>query len=223
MSDPVTDATQTDSQKLRSLAHRAVTEGVNLKYVEQMRQAMYAAADALEVLHNAANEQPWRVAAVEYQERALAAEARAEQAERGRDEAQARLPEAVEMMAAELGWDGATFDAQRKIESERARVETLTQRIEALRLRVIAEPPYTDERDTYRDGFKSGLGEALQIVNSPALAAATPNTLPDCTHENHSFDRSICFCGSMHYYCVDCGAQVDECSVAAPTTSGEDG
>jgi hypothetical protein len=38
----------TDPKELRSLAHRAVTEGVDLKYVDRMRQALYAAADALD-------------------------------------------------------------------------------------------------------------------------------------------------------------------------------
>jgi hypothetical protein len=33
--------------ELRRLADQAVTEGVNLRYVERLRQAAYAAADAL--------------------------------------------------------------------------------------------------------------------------------------------------------------------------------
>jgi hypothetical protein len=41
----------TDPRKLaldvRNLAHRAVTEGVNLKYVDQMRKALYEASDEL--------------------------------------------------------------------------------------------------------------------------------------------------------------------------------
>ena len=28
---------------------------------------------------------------------------------------------------------------------------------------------------------------------------------------NVSFDRTICACGSMHYYCDDCGWQTDPC------------
>ncbi len=34
--------------QIRSIAHRVVTEGVNLKYVDQMRRALYDAADALD-------------------------------------------------------------------------------------------------------------------------------------------------------------------------------
>lgn len=26
-----------------------------------------------------------------------------------------------------------------------------------------------------------------------------------------SFDRSICACGVMHYFCEECGCQADEC------------
>lgn len=35
--------------------------------------------------------------------------------------------------------------------------------------------------------------------------------MSECTHPNPSFDRSICACGLMHYYCDECGAQTDEC------------
>jgi hypothetical protein len=35
---------------MRTLAHQAVTEGIDLKYVERMRQALYAAADRIEAL-----------------------------------------------------------------------------------------------------------------------------------------------------------------------------
>ncbi len=34
-----------------------------------------------------------------------------------------------------------------------------------------------------------------------------------CLHERHVFDRSVCACGSMHYYCLDCegAGPIDEC------------
>lgn len=34
-----------------------------------------------------------------------------------------------------------------------------------------------------------------------------------CVHENAGFDRTVCGCGSMHYYCNTCGKQLDECLV----------
>ena len=37
-------------REVRSLAHRAVTEGVNLKYVDLMRHALYELADETEAL-----------------------------------------------------------------------------------------------------------------------------------------------------------------------------
>jgi hypothetical protein len=47
-----------DARELRKVAHQAVTEGVNLQYVERMRQALYAAADRIEALE--AGEPPER-------------------------------------------------------------------------------------------------------------------------------------------------------------------
>lgn len=34
-----------------------------------------------------------------------------------------------------------------------------------------------------------------------------------CDHppEYEIFDRTICYCGAMHYYCGLCGALVEEC------------
>lgn len=34
----------------------------------------------------------------------------------------------------------------------------------------------------------------------------------DCKHESVWFDRVFCACGDMHYYCDDCGSQVDSCT-----------
>lgn len=59
MSDISVSATLT----LRRLADQAVTEGVNLRYVERMRQALYEAARRIEELEaDAAPKQPsrWR-------------------------------------------------------------------------------------------------------------------------------------------------------------------
>lgn len=42
--------TTTKVQQARSVAHRAVTEGVNLKYVEILRQELYSLADYCEQL-----------------------------------------------------------------------------------------------------------------------------------------------------------------------------
>lgn len=39
-----------ETNSYRTIAHRAVTEGVNLKYVEQMRQSLYRAADEIDRL-----------------------------------------------------------------------------------------------------------------------------------------------------------------------------
>jgi hypothetical protein len=38
------------TRELRKLAHRAVTEGVNLKYLDLLRQAVYDAADRIDTL-----------------------------------------------------------------------------------------------------------------------------------------------------------------------------
>lgn len=38
--------------------------------------------------------------------------------------------------------------------------------------------------------------------------------MADCEHEDRWFDRSICHCGRMHYFCNDCGAQIDACTEA---------
>ena len=63
--------------------------------------------------------------------------------------------------------------------------------------------------------------EALQIAR--AALAASPSEKPGSEEEcpgcggdasDSSFDRSLCACGSMHYYCANCGAQLDECSDA---------
>jgi Excalibur calcium-binding domain len=40
------DQTRRDAEADRKLAHQAVTEGVNLRYVERMRQALYAAVES---------------------------------------------------------------------------------------------------------------------------------------------------------------------------------
>lgn len=39
--------------------------------------------------------------------------------------------------------------------------------------------------------------------------------MTDCTHPNEWFDRSICPdpCGSMHYYCTDCGKRMGRCAL----------
>ncbi len=39
--------------------------------------------------------------------------------------------------------------------------------------------------------------------------------MTDCTHPNEWFDRSICPepCGSMHYYCTDCGMRMGRCAL----------
>lgn len=36
-----------------------------------------------------------------------------------------------------------------------------------------------------------------------------------CPHEEEWFDRSICPepCGSMHFYCVDCGQMIGDCAL----------
>lgn len=47
-----------DARDLRAMAHRAVTEGVNLAYVERMRQALYRAADLIESLLDADAAEP---------------------------------------------------------------------------------------------------------------------------------------------------------------------
>lgn len=52
-----------DARQLRGMADRAVTEGVNLKYVEQMRRALYDAAERIEKLEAEAAPKPtarWR-------------------------------------------------------------------------------------------------------------------------------------------------------------------
>jgi len=36
---------------------------------------------------------------------------------------------------------------------------------------------------------------------------------------DHNFDRSICMCGSMHYYCNRCGGQGDECAAKSPNNA----
>jgi hypothetical protein len=65
MTDPATAPEVV--RKARSLAHRAVTEGVNLGYVDQMRNELYALADAYEKLdarfqqHEAASSYRYRL------------------------------------------------------------------------------------------------------------------------------------------------------------------
>lgn len=41
------------AQSARSMGHRAVTEGVNLRYVERLRQELYALSDAHDALADA--------------------------------------------------------------------------------------------------------------------------------------------------------------------------
>lgn len=37
-----------------------------------------------------------------------------------------------------------------------------------------------------------------------------------CAHERVVFDRSLCACGTMHYYCLDCvGDPLDSCAFRA--------
>jgi len=33
-----------------------------------------------------------------------------------------------------------------------------------------------------------------------------------CKHVDHWFDREVCYCGTMHYRCVGCGVQMDDCA-----------
>lgn len=51
--------------------------------------------------------------------------------------------------------------------------------------------------------------DALDALNP----AREPQSICLCSNfkGNVSFDRSICACGSMHYYCDDCGWQTDAC------------
>lgn len=32
-----------------------------------------------------------------------------------------------------------------------------------------------------------------------------------CRHTDNHFDRSLCACGAMHFYCNDCGEVLDDC------------
>ncbi len=82
------------ARKWRSLGHSSVTEGVNLAYVDQMRRALYAAADAYDALL-AELEQAERNFE-EMQANAWTEEQRRRQAERERDEAREALAEWVE-------------------------------------------------------------------------------------------------------------------------------
>lgn len=50
MSDPAKLSAEELAADARKFAHQAVTEGVDLKYVERMRQKLYAAADTIESL-----------------------------------------------------------------------------------------------------------------------------------------------------------------------------
>lgn len=53
----------------------------------------------------------------------------------------------------------------------------------------------------------------LDIPGAEAGWTGAPD--PACSHPDASFDRSLCgMCGSMHYFCTECGAQTDECSPA---------
>jgi hypothetical protein len=67
---------------------------------------------------------------------------------------------------------------------------------------------------------KGGQWERAQKRLNEALAAEEGGDR-ECLHPDHSFDRSICACGSMHYYCVDCGAQVDDCAGEFRLTPGQ--
>ena len=56
--------------------------------------------------------------------------------------------------------------------------------------------------------------DALREDVEAALSnpASSRRQSPACKHPDVSFDRSLCACGAMHYYCTECGAQTDECS-----------
>lgn len=38
-------------------------------------------------------------------------------------------------------------------------------------------------------------------------------TCPECRSTELLFDRSICWCGTMHNYCGDCGTQAEDCDL----------
>jgi hypothetical protein len=42
-----------------------------------------------------------------------------------------------------------------------------------------------------------------------------------CTHPRDYFDREICYCGVMHYRCMDCGETVDACQAATDAGRSE--
>ncbi len=113
------------SREWRGMGHRAVTEGVNLAYVEQMRRTLYAAADAYDALLDELEQAEREVARQIEQRIEDEPTAVRRQAERA-DLAETRLASVPALVEAALQvLDSTTSDEVHK-EARRALVEALT-------------------------------------------------------------------------------------------------
>lgn len=110
-----------------------------------------------------------------------------------------RLRSVIDLCQDELGEDSR--EIERLTEGLRRIADTLDQ------------APWYESADAFA-AIRDALTEARSLLSLSATAGQAGNEQA-CEHRDHSFDRSICACGSMHYYCVDCGAQVDECEWSA--------
>lgn len=87
--------------------------------------------------------------------------------------------------------------------------ERLLEQFETLRDALEGIAGEADEPDVSPAWYRNHALEALTSIGAVRYPAS------ECKHPDVSFDRSLCACGSMHYYCTECGAQTDECSPAS--------